>query len=230
MGRKTKLLDVENTTNTADLPAGGFSQWLSQTRAAQRSNEDVDVACGACNACCKSSYFIHIAPTESGTLRRIPKQLLFAAPGLPAGNVIMGYDENGRCPVLVDEKCSIYADRPQTCRTYDCRVFPAAGIDGGGNEKELLNQRIRRWKFSYASPSDRADHAAVQASAAFLQRQADKFPSGFVPRNPAQLAVLAVIVYDVFVNHADDDRVRTEIEIATAVIERKKTFDASRRR
>ena len=228
MARKTKLLDVENITNDANLPAGGFSQWLGQTRDAQRSNEDVDVPCGACNACCKSSYFIHIAPTESETLRRIPKQLLFAAPGLPAGNVLMGYDENGRCPMLVDEKCSIYADRPQTCRTYDCRVFPAAGIDGGGNDKKLLNQRIRRWNFSYASSADRDDHAAVQAAATFLQRHADSLPVGFVPSNAAQFAVLAIIVYDVFVDHHAEPL--TDLEIANAVVTKKRNFDASRHR
>jgi Fe-S-cluster containining protein len=228
MSRKTKLLDVENITNAGDLHAGGFSQWLGQTRTAQRCNEDVDVPCGACNACCKSSYFIHISPTESATLRRIPKQLLFAAPGMPAGNVLMGYDENGRCPMLVDETCSIYADRPQTCRTYDCRVFPAAGIDGGGTEKELLNQRIRRWKFGYPKPFDRDNHTAVRAAATFLQHHADCFPVGFVPSNAAQLAVLAVIVYDVFVNHRAE--ALTDLEIANAVVTKKKDFDASRHR
>jgi Fe-S-cluster containining protein len=228
MSRKTKLLDVEDVTNGQDLPAGGFSQWLDQTRAAQLGNKDVDVPCGACNACCKSSYFIHISPAESETLRRIPQQLLFAAPGLPAGNVLMGYDENGCCPMLVDEKCSIYAHRPQTCRTYDCRVFPAAGIDGGGKEKEQLNQRVRGWKFSYPTPQDRDDHAAVEAASAFLREHADRLPVGFVPSNPAQLAVLSVIVYDVFVNHTGPTR--DDLDVANAVISKKKEFDASRSR
>lgn len=228
MSRKTKLLDVEDVTDAKDLPAGGFSQWLSDTRAAQQDNKDVDVPCGNCNACCKSSYFIHIAPDELETLRRIPKPLLFAAPGLPAGNVLMGYDKSGRCPMLIDEKCSIYSHRPQTCRTYDCRVFPAAGIEAGGKENAQLNKRIRRWKFAYPTSDDRAEHTAVRDAAAFLRDHADRFPVGFVPNNPAQLAVLAVIVYDVFVNYsgpAGDD-----LAVANAVILKKQNFDASRRR
>jgi Fe-S-cluster containining protein len=228
MSRKTKLLDADDVTNGKDLPAGSFSQWLLDTRAVQQDNKDVDVPCGTCNACCKSSYFIHIAPDESQTLRRIPKSLLFAAPGLPAGNVLMGYDENGSCPMLVDEKCSIYAHRPKTCRTYDCRVLAAAGVDGGGKEKARLNRRIRRWQFSYPTPDDRVDHAAVREAATFLHDHADRFPVGFVPGNPAQLAVLAVIVYDVFVNYSGP--ARDDLAIANAVISKKKDFDASRRR
>ena len=40
----------------------------------------------------------------------------------------MGFDERGRCPMLTDAGCSIYAHRPRTCRTFDCRVFTAAGL------------------------------------------------------------------------------------------------------
>jgi len=233
MSRETKLLDVENVTNGEDAPAGGFSAWLERTRAAQRKNENVDVPCGTCNACCKSSYFIHIAPDESDTLRRIPRQLLFAAPGLSAGNVLMGFDEDGRCPMLVDEKCSIYAHRPQTCRTYDCRVFPAAGIDGGDQAKARLNERIRRWKFSYPTSHDREEHAAVLAAAAFLRDHTNCFPVGLVPSNPTQLAVLALIVYDVFVDYTTAKsaaRAPTDLEVASAVMAKKTDFDASRPR
>ena len=84
--------------------------------------------CGGCTACCTSSQFVHIEPDETRTLSRIPAALLFPAPGLPRGHRLMGYDENGHCPMLVDATCSIYADRPRTCRTYDCRIFPAADI------------------------------------------------------------------------------------------------------
>src|SRR5262249_23063586 len=110
-------------------PAGDFSTWLAATRRALGSDADVDVPCGTCTAGCTASYFIHVRPDETRTLARIPKALLFPAPGLPKGHKVMGYGENGHCPMLVDNACSIYADRPQTCRTYDCRVFPASGIE-----------------------------------------------------------------------------------------------------
>jgi Fe-S-cluster containining protein len=72
--------------------------------------------------------FIHISPEETRTIQRIPRELLFPAPGKPKGHVLMGYTDQGYCPMLVAGECSIYEDRPQTCRDYDCRVFAATGI------------------------------------------------------------------------------------------------------
>ncbi len=133
--------------------------------------------------------------------------------------------------MLVDGKCSIYEHRPQACRSYDCRVFPAAGIEAGDNDKELINLRIRRWKFSYPAESDRKEQLAVQAAATFLREHADCFPDGFVPSNPAQLAILAIKVYDVFVNYsgASDSLgpAPTDLQVAEAVIEKMRQFEAS---
>lgn len=85
------------------LPAGRFSSWLCRTRSAQVKENGVDVPCGDCNACCRSSCFIHIRPEEMQTLALIPGELLFAAPGLLEGNVLLGYNENGHCPMLIDD-------------------------------------------------------------------------------------------------------------------------------
>jgi uncharacterized protein len=226
-----KLLDVADVTRTQDVPAGDFSAWLHRTRSAQADNGSADVPCGECIACCTSSYFIHIGSDEAQTLRRIPKALLFPAPGLPKGNVLLGYDAQGRCPMLVGGKCSIYEDRPQTCRSYDCRVFPAAGIDAGGKDKEPINRRIRRWKFSYSADADRNTHAAVRAAAAFLRDHAHCFPPGIVPSNPTQLAIFAVKVYEVFLaDHDASDAAgptHTDPEIANAVMESLKRFDVT---
>jgi uncharacterized protein len=223
--------DVEDVTERRHLPAGEFSSWLRRTRSAQMKTGGVNVPCGECIACCTSYYFIHIGPGESQTLSRIPKEFLFPAPGLPKGNVVLGYDEKGRCPMLVDGACSIYEHRPQTCRSYDCRVFPAAGIEAGETEKDLINQRIRRWKFSCPVAEDRKEHFAVQAAATFLREHADCFPDGFVPSNPTQLAILAIKVYDVFVSYAGASdslgRAPTDLEVAEAIIEKLRQFEAS---
>jgi hypothetical protein len=105
MTNSKNVLDIADVTGAQNLPAGAFSSWLRDTRSGQLTNATADVPCGTCNACCKSSYFIHIAPEELRALRRIPKALLFKAPGLPSGNVLMGYDEKGRCPMLIDGRC-----------------------------------------------------------------------------------------------------------------------------
>lgn len=197
-----------------ELPAGKFGAWLSEVQAAIRGEGDSDVPCDGCTACCTSSQFVHIAPDETGTLARIPPDLLFPAPGFPRGHVLLGYDERGHCPMLVDNRCSIYEDRPRTCRTYDCRVFPASGVDPGrdGETKALVARRAARWRFEHPTPDDVVRHESVRAAAAFLDRHRESF-AGLAPTSATPLAVLAVEIHDLFVGRADPepDAVRAEL-------------------
>ena len=215
-----------------DLPAGSFSSWLRRTRSALIKENGVDVPCGECNVCCRSSYFIHIKPEETQTLSRINRKLLFPAPGLSKGNVLLGYFEGGCCPMLMDDRCSIYGHRPLTCRSYDCRIFTAAGIAAGEDDKALITQRVQRWKFSYPTERDRDQHRAVQAAAVFLREHTECFPEGAVPRNPAQLAILAIKVYDVFLKYGSayskTGRVYSDVEAAKAVMKANEKFEARR--
>lgn len=147
------------------MDAGPFGPWLAEMGAALRGEGDgvVAVPCAGCTACCTSGQFVHIGPDEADTLARIPPALLAPAPRLPPGHVVLGYDEHGRCPMLVDGACSIYEHRPRACRVYDCRVFAAAGVEPS---KPLIAERVRRWRFSYPTPADRAAHDRVRAAAA----------------------------------------------------------------
>ena len=148
------------------LRAGGFAAWLAGMQRALRGEGESDVPCDGCTACCTSSQFVHIEPDETATLQRIPAELLFPAPRLPIGHVLMGYDENGHCPMLRDGACSIYDDRPRTCRTYDCRIFAATGLELEEHEKPAIAVRSRRWVFDFSSDLDRAARDAVLAAVA----------------------------------------------------------------
>lgn len=218
-------------TKPRDLAAGTFSSWLHRMRGALAEENGADVPCSGCSACCASSHFVHVRPEETQTLARIPRELLFKAPGLPKGTVVLGYDQNGHCPMLVGHLCSIYEHRPLTCRTYDCRVFAAAGIAA---DKDLITRRARRWKFSYLTQDDRDQHAAVQAAARFLRDRADCFPGGAASRDPVQVAVLAVKVSDVFLEadnaSAKPGLVVPDHEIAAAVMEASERFETERDR
>ena len=147
------------------LAAGAFSAWLGGMQAALRGEQGSDVPCGTCTACCTSSQFVHIEPDETDTLAHIPSELLFPAPRAPRGHVLMGYDERGHCPMLVDAKCSIYAHRPRTCRTYDCRIFPATGVevDADDGTKAAIGFQSRRWRFSFPTAADRTAYEATCA-------------------------------------------------------------------
>jgi len=149
-----------------ELPAGDFLAWLREMQAALRNEGGTDVPCGSCTACCTSEQFVHIEPDETDTLAHVPPELLFPAPMLPKGHLVLGYDEHGRCPMLVDERCSIYAHRPRTCRVYDCRAFAATGTALDEPSDAAIQVRVRRWRFSYPTADDRAAHDELLANVA----------------------------------------------------------------
>jgi hypothetical protein len=130
-----------NGETTAPIDAGRFSTWLDDL---QQRGEMV-VPCGACSACCTSSQFVHIEPDEIDVLAHVPAALRFPAPGLPKGHAVMGYDERGHCPMLVDGACSIYEHRPRTCRTYDCRIFSATAVVP---DQPAVAARVQQWRFA----------------------------------------------------------------------------------
>jgi hypothetical protein len=194
----------EHSDDTAPLPAGEFSAWLGGMQAALSGTGESDVPCGGCTACCRSSQFIHIGPDETRALASIPEALLFSAPGLPDGHRLMGYDELGHCPMLVDDACSIYESRPATCRTYDCRVFAAAGVRDDDPDKGRIARRAQRWIFTYDSIDAQVQHAAVTRAADFLTIHDGVLPDRLAPANATQLAVLSVAIHDCFLESNGD--------------------------
>jgi len=206
------MTDDEPTTGQR-LPAGDFGAWLDGLEAALRGEHDSDVPCDGCTACCASSQFVHIAPDEVDALAHIPGALLFPAPGLPRGHVLMGYDEQGRCPLLTDGGCSIYDHRPRTCRTYDCRVFPAAGVELDDPGKGAIARRAQRWEFAFPTADDRTRHEAVRAATAFLDERRTRIDDGLVPAGATALAVLALEVHGAFLQ-PEPDTSAVEVTIA----------------
>jgi Fe-S-cluster containining protein len=197
-----------------DLDAGDFSSWLVEIQAALRAERAAEVPCGGCTACCTSSQFVHVGPDETDTLAHIPAELLFPAPRMPEGHVLLGYDERGHCPMLIGNRCSIYEHRPRACRTYDCRVFPAAGVhlDEDGAKVRIAWQ-AERWRFNFPSPADKTAQDAVRAAARFLRGHPDLLPESAAPTNATQLAVLAIEIHDVFRGREEPDPnvVRAEV-------------------
>ncbi|HET7490215.1 MAG TPA: YkgJ family cysteine cluster protein [Acidimicrobiales bacterium] len=181
------------------LAAGRFSVWLREAERAVAGGEAV-VPCDGCTACCTSSQFVHIGPDEAATLARIPPALLFPAPLRPAGHVVLGFDERGHCPMLVDGRCSIYEHRPRACRSYDCRVFAAAAVEP---EAPAIAERTRRWRFAVPSPADEDAAAAVRAAARWLGEHPDLLPERLRGGGPTGLSVLAVQAHRAFLGGAE---------------------------
>jgi hypothetical protein len=203
------------------LPAGDFSAWLRAMRRALAGDGEMDVACGDCRGCCVSSYYVKVRERETDALARITANLgdQSLEPG-PAGSRLMGYQANGHCLMLRDGNCSIYQHRPETCRTYDCRVFTAAGMDAGP-DKPVINQRVAQWEFTFPTRADRDEQRAVGAAATFLRQHPVRFPGGYVPSRPSDVAVLAIKSYEVFLHPPEGDAaIRTALVDAVIRFER----------
>ncbi len=201
------------------IPAGPFSAWLRAMRAALAGNTGMDVACGDCRGCCTSSYFIKVRAHEKAALEQIGAENLRPVPGVTDGSMLMGFDTRGHCFMFAGGGCSIYSNRPETCRTYDCRVFTAAGMNAGPDRSEI-NDRIASWRFEYPSARDLDEHRAVTAAANYIRQHVIRFPGGRVPSRPAEVAVLAVKSYQVFLDPPPSDA-----EIAAAIIAASRDFD-----
>lgn len=204
---------VDSDLVDADLDAGDLVAWLAATRTALRGDADADVDCTGCTACCTSSQFVLIGPDEADALAHVPTELRFPAPGLPPGHVVLGYDERGRCPMLGDAGCTIYAHRPRTCRTYDCRVFAASGLELDDPDKAAIRDRARRWRFTVDDEPAEAAALAVRAAGAFLAGHPEVLDGTPVPPTTTQLAVLATELHDLFLDGAEPsaDEVRATV-------------------
>jgi hypothetical protein len=192
------LVDLLDVTPQQDLPAGSFGAWLDAMEHALARGGDMNVPCGTCSACCRSSYFVHIGADEADTLAHVSQALRFPAPG-GRGDWVLGFDQRGHCPMPIDDRCSIYRHRPLTCRRYDCRVFSAAGVDPADDDKPAIAERTRRWRYDHEGPGDRDRHLATIAAARFLLQHSAELGRNLAPTNLTQHVVLAVRVHRLFV-------------------------------
>lgn len=101
--------------------------------------------------------------------------------------------------MFADGLCTIYEHRPRTCRTYDCRVLPAAGFQDDEDVPVEIGRRASEWRFSYATPAARVSHSAVEAAATFLAEHPDVLPPNSGRPSLTRLAALAIDISDLFV-------------------------------
>lgn len=216
---------MTDSTQIDTIPAGNFREWLAEARASLLSDVGSNVPCGDCVGCCVSAYYIPLRLQDRAARALIPADFVVQVSGQPQEHAMMGYREDGTCPMLSSGKCTIYDHRPQTCRDYDCRIFAAAGLDAGGAEKHVINKRVHEWQFSYPTAEDRLAHDAVLSAAAFIREKKSCFPGGRAPIAPTGIAVLAIKTYAVFLN--PDWRSLSDTDIAMAIVKASGEFDAA---
>jgi hypothetical protein len=143
--------------------------------------------------------------------------------------MVLGYDEQGRCPMLIRNKCSIYRIRPVTCRSFDCRILSASGLAEENNVNNPIFQQARRWIFRYPTKNDRHLLSAVQDASKFLMSHPDCIRDTIGPIGAIQYSVLAIKVYDVFIKNTDEfgksGTASQDLKITKAVKEACKKFE-----
>lgn len=89
------------------------------------NNPISDVPCGSCNLCCVLlSPHLTVEEISSGKYPISlvqPDEKILAIDPLAGPIVTMFKNKHGGCAMFLDNKCSIYEDRPIACRQFDCR-------------------------------------------------------------------------------------------------------------
>jgi hypothetical protein len=88
--------------------------------------------------------------------------------------------------------CTIYDHRPRTCRTYDCRVFAAAGVTP---DQPAVALAAARWSLEAGDDDTRVAIDAIPRAARWLREHPEAFPAGRVP-GATGLALAALAVAD----------------------------------
>lgn len=108
----------------------GAYDWLMTFGLGLKDNTGGSVPCGDCDACCRAGYAIR---TNDGKLY-LPRK-------------------DGTCPKLQCGLCSVYEDRPRTCKYYDCRTHFFSGID---SSKTSINTALKQWRVTTSTERDKA--------------------------------------------------------------------------
>ena len=92
---------------------GPLTTFLREFGEGLKRNE-MAVPCNGCTACCRDpTLYVRVTEEEA---KRLKTHLS------STGEKHLDKKGDGECVYLIDNRCSIYADRPSVCRTFDCRL------------------------------------------------------------------------------------------------------------
>jgi hypothetical protein len=136
-----------------------------ETKAANPTAEaDLAILCQSCGLCCDGSLFgrVGLEPEEVEPARRCRLHVLPSAKGFEQPCAALASSGPG----LGERRCSIYDERPLSCRRFVCRLYDRHRREGGLIEERLaVVRRVRLLVASLeASGLQPADFEGAQAS------------------------------------------------------------------
>jgi len=117
--------------------------------------------CQRCGLCCDGTLFTHVSlqRDEAAALRQKGVEVIQRANGAPA--------LAQRCAALDGCRCTVYAERPQGCRSYQCLLY-AALAEGEVALDEALGIVDQARALVAATPF--AEEAVQRRVSAFLEK------------------------------------------------------------
>lgn len=106
------------------------------------AHSDGNVPCGTCTRCCYLKT-ISLHPDRGDKVEELNASLHRIDDGTGFRIVWTMPRKSGHCAYLVNERCTIYEDRPSTCREFDCR---AALLTLNKKQKAILRKEDGTWK------------------------------------------------------------------------------------
>jgi hypothetical protein len=158
------------------LPARSMGSVATVLRQCNRNIRDGDasVPCGACTACCR-------APTLAVDLVGDEPSRYRCHLDRDGSRHILDKNPDGSCVYLVDGRCSIYHDRPKSCRRYDCRPYALTGVLPC--DDPVVIEAINQWRVEHKTTDDKDAALALRLAVAAARR---------ATRNTAVVTVLAL--------------------------------------
>ena len=103
---------------------------------------DLEVLCQSCGLCCDGSLFgrVDLEPEEVEAARRHRLRVLPGARGFEQPCAALASSGPG----LATRRCSIYGERPASCRRFACRLYDRHLREGGPIEERLRVVRRAR--------------------------------------------------------------------------------------
>jgi Fe-S-cluster containining protein len=140
-----------------------------------RSGIEAELAtlCRSCGLCCDGSLFgrVTLEPDEVPGLRKhhlhvLPRGNAFEQPCSALSREATQSIAQAQCA------CSIYEERPRSCRAFTCRLYDRHRRDGGPLEARL--ESVRRVRALLASLETTTDEEARRGAIAELTRRIEE--------------------------------------------------------
>jgi hypothetical protein len=164
MNMKHELLKLE-AVKFGDRPSGSVTTYLRKSTQGYLRDGSANVPCNGCTACCRDpNLFVDVTDEEAKRLKVHQDTNMDQREYKNGVAWVLDRNEKGECVYLIDNRCSIYSERPKSCRQYDCRVH-LLGFPVDPTQTVVNQEGVLQWsQFSQPTTEDKVAGLAIRLS------------------------------------------------------------------